>query len=389
MDGTGQGKARHLAVLCLGVVLCLSVWFAGTAAVPDLLAAGLITRGDAAWLTAAVQLGFVAGTLVSAVLSLADRRDPRLLFLACGLLASAATLAQTLVAPSGAAALALRFVAGAAMAGVYPVGMKLAASWARGDLGLLIGLLVGAVSLGSAMPHLIPSLLGGIGWQAAYLGAGVLAAAGGLSILAFRPGPLLGARPPFKPSQVLEAWRNKGLRYANLGYLGHMWELYAMWAWIGLFFGGALGGEAGPWTFAVMAAGAVSCVLAGLLADRWNRASVAALCMLASGSCALLVGPAAAVAPWLAVAVALVWGFTVVADSAQFSACIVTLSPPDYVGTMLAVQTSLGFLLTAGTIALVPLAIGGLGWNWAFAVLAPGPLLGAWAMWRLRPLLPR
>jgi MFS family permease len=357
--------------------------------VPDLLAAGLITRGDAAWLTAAVQLGFVAGTLVSAVLSLADRRDPRLLFLACGLLASAATLAQTLVAPSGAAALALRFVAGAAMAGVYPVGMKLAASWARGDLGLLIGLLVGAVSLGSAMPHLIPSLLGGIGWQAAYLGAGVLAAAGGLSILAFRPGPLLGARPPFKPSQVLEAWRNKGLRYANLGYLGHMWELYAMWAWIGLFFGGALGGEAGPWTFAVMAAGAVSCVLAGLLADRWNRASVAALCMLASGSCALLVGPAAAVAPWLAVAVALVWGFTVVADSAQFSACIVTLSPPDYVGTMLAVQTSLGFLLTAGTIALVPLAIGGLGWNWAFAVLAPGPLLGAWAMWRLRPLLPR
>jgi MFS family permease len=386
-------RGAHLAVLCFGVVLCLSVWFAGTAAVPDLLAAGLITRSDAAWLTAAVQLGFVAGTLVSAVLSLADRRDPRMLFLACGLLASAATLAQTLVAPSGGAALALRFVAGAAMAGVYPVGMKLAASWAKGgkggDLGLLIGLLVGAVSLGSAMPHLIPSLLGGIGWQAAYLGAGVLAAAGGLSILAFRPGPLLGARPPFRPSQALEAWRNKGLRYANLGYLGHMWELYAMWAWIGLFFSGALGGEAGPWTFAVMAAGAVSCVLAGLLADRWNRASVAALCMLASGSCALLVGPAAAVAPWLAVAVALVWGFTVVADSAQFSACIVTLSPPDYVGTMLAVQTSLGFLLTAGTIALVPLAIGGLGWSWAFAVLAPGPLLGAWAMWRLRPLLPR
>jgi MFS family permease len=387
-----SGKARHLAVLCLGVVLCLSVWFAGTAAVPDLLAEGLITRGDAAWLTAAVQLGFVAGTLVSAVLSLADRRDPRMLFLACGLLASAATLAQTLVAPSGLAALALRFVAGAAMAGVYPVGMKLAASWARGDLGLLIGLLVGAVSLGSAMPHLIPSLLGGIGWQAAYLGAGVLAAAGGLSILAFRPGPLLGARPPFRPSQMLEAWQNKGLRYANLGYLGHMWELYAMWAWIGLFLAGVLGGEAGqagPWVFAVMAAGAVSCVLAGLVADRWNRASVAALCMLASGSCALLVGPAAAVAPWLAVAVALVWGFTVVADSAQFSACIVSLSPPDYVGTMLTVQTSLGFLLTAATIALVPLAIQGLGWNWAFALLAPGPLLGAWAMWRLRAMLPR
>jgi MFS family permease len=368
-------------------VLTLSVWFAGTAAVPALLAAGLVTPGRAGWLTAAVQLGFVAGTLVSAVLSLADRRDPRRLFLACALLAAVASLAQTLVPPSGPAALALRFVAGAAMAGVYPVGMKLAASWARGDLGLLIGLLVGAVSLGSALPHLIPSLLGGIGWQAAYLGAGVLAAAGGLAILGFRPGPLLGNRPPFRPAQALEAWRNKGLRLANLGYLGHMWELYAMWAWVGLFLAGVLGGATGPFVFAVMAAGAVGCVLAGLAADRWDRAGVAAACMLVSGACALLVGPVAAIAPWLALAVALVWGFAVVADSAQFSACIVTLSPPDYVGTMLTVQTSLGFLLTVLTIGLVPLAVGLGGWEWGFAVLAPGPLLGAWAMWRLRPIL--
>jgi MFS family permease len=389
-----MGKTGHLAVLCLAVVLCLSVWFAGTAAVPDLLAAGLVTPARAGWLTMAVQLGFVAGTLVSAVLSLADRRDPRGLFLACALLASAATLAQTQVAPSGAAALTLRFVAGAAMAGVYPVGMKLAASWARGgrdgDLGLLIGLLVGAVTLGSALPHLVPSLLGGIGWQAAYLGAGVLAAAGGLSILAFRPGPLLGARPPFRPSQALESWRNKGLRLANLGYLGHMWELYAMWAWVGLFLAGVLGGApgaAGPFVFAVLGAGAVGCVLAGLLADRWNRAAVAGLCMLVSGGCALLIGPASALGPVVVLAIALVWGFAVVADSAQFSACIVSLSPPDYVGTMLTVQTSLGFLLTALTIGLVPAAVSLLGWEWAFAVLAPGPFLGAWAMWRLKPRL--
>ena len=391
MDGQAD-KPRQLAVLCLAVVLTLSVWFAGTAAVPDLLAAGLVTPARAGWLTAAVQLGFVAGTLVSAVLSLADRRDPRLLFLASALLAAAATLAQTLVAPSGAAALGLRFVAGAAMAGVYPVGMKLAASWARGDLGLLIGLLVGALTLGSALPHLIPTLLGGIGWQAAYLGAGVLAGLGGIAILFFRPGPLLGARPPFRPSQALEAWRNKGLRLANLGYLGHMWELYACWAWIGLFLAGVLGGapgQAGPWVFGVLAAGAVGCVVAGLIADRWDRAAVAALCMLASGASALLIGPAAAIAPWLALLVALVWGFTVVADSAQFSACIVSLSPPDYVGTMLTVQTSLGFLLTVLTIGIVPWAVAWVGWEWAFAVLAPGPLLGAFAMWRLRPLLPQ
>ena len=299
MEGL-SGKPRNLAVLCLAVVLTLSVWFAGTAAVPDLLASGLVTTAQAGWLTAAVQLGFVAGTLVSAVFSLADRRDPRLLFLASALLAAAATLAQTIVAPSGAGALGLRFVAGAAMAGVYPVGMKLAASWARGDLGLLIGLLVGALTLGSALPHLIPTLLGGIGWQAAYLGAGLLAGLGGIAILFFRPGPLLGARPPFRPSQALEAWRNKGLRLANLGYLGHMWELYACWAWIGLFLAGVLGGapgQAGPWVFGVLAAGAVGCVVAGVIADRWDRAGVAALCMLASGASALLVGPAAAIAP--------------------------------------------------------------------------------------------
>ena len=382
------GKSRHLAILCVAVVLTLSVWFAGTAAVPSLLAEGLIAPGQAGWLTMAVQLGFVAGTLVSAILSLADRRDPRRLFLACALLAAAATLAQTQVAPAGTAALALRFVAGAAMAGVYPVGMKLAASWAKGDLGLLIGLLVGAVTLGSALPHLAPSLLTGLGWQAAYLGAGGLAAAGGVMILAFRPGPNMGNRPPFRPAQALEAWRNKGLRLANLGYLGHMWELYAMWAWVGLFLAGVLGGHAGPWTFAVVASGALGCVAAGLLADRWNRASVAACAMLVSGACALLAGPAMAWGPAVVLALALVWGFAVVADSAQFSACVVTLSPPDYVGTMLTVQTSLGFLLTALTIGVLPAAVAWAGWEWAFAVLAPGPLLGAWAMFRLRPLLP-
>jgi MFS family permease len=388
----GRTKALHLSLLLAAVVLSLSVWFAGTAAVPALVAAGLVTPDRAAWLTSAVQLGFVAGTLVSAVLSLADRHPPRLVFLGAALLASGATFAAALVPPASAAALGLRFVAGAAMAGVYPVGMKLAASWARpgrdGDLGLLIGLLVAAVTLGSALPQLLPGLPGGLPWQGMYLGAGGLALLGGLLILPFRAGPALGARPPFRPAQVLEAWRNRGLRLANLGYLGHMWELYAMWAWIGLFLAGLAEGQApGGTVFAVMAAGAAGCVLAGWLADRWDRAAVAALLMLVSGVCALAIGPVAAAAPGLALLVALVWGFAVVADSAQFSACVATLSPPGYLGTMLAVQTCLGFLLTVTTIGVVPLAVRLLGWDWAFAVLAPGPLLGALAMWRLRPLL--
>ena len=377
--GGPGGRALQLGVLCAAVVLVLSVWFAGTAAAPALLAAGRITPAQAGWLAACVQLGFVAGTLASALLGLADRWPERWFFAAAAALAGVAALSQSALEPAGPAAYALRLLAGACMAGVYPVGMKLAASWARGDLGLLIGLLVGALTLGSGLPH----LLGDLDWQLAYRAAGLCALGGAGLILAFRPGPLLAPRGAFRLAVLRQAWSNPRLRLVNAGYLGHMWELYAMWAWIGAF----LGAGGGPWVFAVLAAGALGCVGLGLLADRFNRARMAAAAMLISGCCALLIGPAALWLPALVWPLALLWGAAVVADSAQFSACVVQCAPAHATGSLLTAQTCLGFLLTVPAIQLMAWVGPVWGWGAAFMLLAPGPLLGAWAMWRLAPRL--
>lgn len=384
-------KRNAIVLLAVSEVLALSLWFSASAVVPSLKAEVALSDLQASMFTSAVSIGFVCGTLASAILTLSDRIAPARLFSISALVAALANGLILIADPSSFAVIGCRFVTGACMAGIYPVGMKMASSWAKGDTGFLVGLLVGALTLGSAMPHLF-NVAGGVDWRftiAASSAAAILAA---VLIRFAETGPNLSGAAPFNPAAILEAWRNRPLRLANLGYLGHMWELYAMWGWIGFYLSRSFTDSglsapvywAGVATFCVIAAGGVGSLAGGLFADRMGRTTLTIGAMAISGACALGVGFVYGGAPMVMVALCIVWGITVVADSAQFSSCVIELADPRYIGTMLTVQTSLGFLLTLLTIHALPIFADHVGWQWAMAPLAVGPLLGVVAMARLR-----
>jgi MFS family permease len=388
---TMRGKPASLALLLFSEVAAMAAWFATTASLAAIRQHWTLTPFHAALLTSSVQGGFVVGTATSALLSAADRFDLRRLFSVSAMVAGVANLAILGFEPTAPAVPVLRFVTGFCLAGVYPVGMKLAATWAKGDLGLLIGLLVGALTLGSALPHLAAAA-GGLDWRVPVMGAAISALLAAIVIRFAGIGPLQAKAPKLRIANALDAWRNRSVRLANLGYLGHMWELYAMWAWIGTFMAASLQqryGAAPPIsaplaTFAIVASGAVGAFAAGWAADRVGRTLVTMVSMLVSGVCALGIGELFGGAAWPLLLVALLWGVAVVADSAQFSASVTELSERELIGTMLTVQTCLGFLLTMASIQLLAWFADAVGWHYAFCLLAIGPFLGVIAMARLR-----
>jgi MFS family permease len=378
-------RRRALGLLSLALVCSMTTWFSATAVIPQLRDEWGLGDTAAAWLTIAVQVGFVGGALASSALTLSDVFPPRFIILA-GSLGAAAANAALVVADGPGLGIAARLATGFCLAGVYPPALKLASTWFRHGRGTALGIVVGALTLGSAIPHLVNGL-GGLDWRVVVWTTSAVTMAGGVAAAVAVPeGPFRFPSARFDLSQAPRTLRNRGVRLASLGYFGHMWELYAMWAWFLVFFS-ALGGEgrgAAYATFAVIGVGAIGCWVGGLLGDRWGRPETTAAMMAASGLCALTVGVAGAWSPAAALAIGLVWGFAVVADSAQFSTLVTELADQAYVGTALALQLAVGFALTVATIWLVPYWEEAVGWRWAFAFLAPGPAVGIVAMLRLR-----
>lgn len=372
----------------------MAVWFAGTVIAPALRQTWHLSGGEAGWLTSAVQLGFVAGTLAAAALNLADTIPSRIYFAACALLAAAAN-GLLVAAPGFTSAVLLRFLTGLFLAGVYPPAMKMAATWFRSSRGLAIGTVVGALTVGKALPYLIDA--GGGGVRPVVIGASAAAvAASALVLFGYRDGPNAFPRRPFSWRLAAEVARNRELRLVTAGYLGHMWELYCFWAWIAAFLAASADARVaaglnapGPGAvrvlaFAIIALGSVACIAGGAVADRIGREQLVVYALAASGSCAVLIGFTFGRSFWLLVPLAVAWGLAVIADSAQFSALVTELAPVHAVGTALTLQTSLGFLLTVVTIQMVPHVVGWAGWAWAFPALALGPVVGIGAIRRLQ-----
>jgi MFS family permease len=385
-----QRPARILPVIVLSQLAASSVWFAGNAVLPDLQARLGLPESALGHVTAAVQLGFIAGTLVFAVLAISDRYSPRATFLACALLGAACNASPYVFGGDIALLLAARFATGFFLAGIYPVGMKIASGWYRHDLGKALGYLVGALVVGTALPHLIRGLGQSLPWEAVMLSVSAIASLGGAMMYALVPdGPFLGSGSTFDPRSLAAVFKVPKFRASSFGYFGHMWELYAFWAFVPPAVAAYAAQSQGPTlnvslvAFAVIAAGAVGCVWGGYLSLRRGSAPVAFAQLAASGMCCLLSPLLFYASLPLFIAFLIFWGIVVVGDSPQFSALNARYAPADQVGSALTIANCLGFAISIVSIQLLNHAAGAVPAQYLFLLLIPGPILGLLALRRL------
>ena len=388
-DVSSMRRVQTLLIICVCIVLSMSTWFSTAAVVPQLRVVWQISDSMASWLTITVQLGFVLGALMMAITGLADRYPPPVL-MAISATGAAFTNLCLLWAGGAEGAIGLRFLTGIFMAGIYPPALKLVASWYLKGRGFALGVTIGALTLGSALPHLVNASTG-LQWQYIIVATSVATVLGGVGIaLLVRMGPYPFSSSNFRIGSLRSALLNRKYVLITAGYLGHMWELYAAWSWMLILVRARIEQHAerpqlaALITFLIIAAGAPACIMAGYLADKFGAIPTTILFMAISGTAAVLVGFSFYLPLWGFLIVALLWGASVIGDSAQFSALVTTTIDRSLIGTALTVQLGLGFMLTSVTIWLVPWIAARVGWQWAPLCLVPGPALGIAAMVVLR-----
>ncbi len=389
-DPRPAGYIRSIALLVTAAMCGMSLWFVSAAILPEMTAEAGLSPARAAALSTAVQIGFVVGALSIAVHGTADRYDPRRVFALSATFAALCNLLLLVTPPGGAAQVVLRGLTGMCLAGVYPVGMKIAVGWSQRNRGLLVGLLVGALTLGNAAPHII-AFAGGANWRFTVLVASLVALLGGVLILFARLGPHHAIAPRFDPRALRLVWQSRPIRLAYTGYLCHMWELYAFWAWVGVAmtasFTPGLGEQAAEaarlTAFFSIALGGPLCVLAGIWADRIGKARVAGWAMAGSATAAFATALSFGGPPWISIILVVIWGILVIPDSAQFSALVADHAPSERAGSLMTFQTALGFLLTVFTVQGTPVVAGLIGWPGTLMIMGIGPVLGVEAMRRL------
>lgn len=384
-----------LALVSFSTLLSLSVWFSTNAISTVLEIEKGFTIDDIAWLTISVQLGFVTGSLILSITNIPDIVNSRIVFSVSCVLAAVINVVLLLPQVGTNEAIAARFLTGVFLGGVYPLAMKIISGWFNSNRGIAIGIIIASLTLGSGSPHLLKSLFVSQ-WEITLIVSSFLSVIGGLIVLLFvRDGPYDVLTARFNPTYVLTIMKSRALQLVFIGYLGHMWELYAMWVWIPSFLTSIYSNRivlfglfelSSLIAFLVFLSGAVGCVMGGLLAERWGRTATTSWALALSGGTALCIGFLPVGWTQIIFFMTLLWGFTVIADSAQFSTAITELADDSYRGTALALQTGLGFLLTVITIRLVPIIQSHIGWGWAFAFLSVGPVLGILAMVKLRNL---
>lgn len=387
-----RSKRLALCLITLAQACVLSVWFSSAAMITDMSQAGQIPISDLASLTLAVQIGFILGALSLSLSGLADRFAPKSIFILFAFAAAFGNQALAWVEIGGVAAHLWRGYCGFCLAGVYPIGMKLILEWAEGDRGFLVGLLVGALTFGTALSHLSVLIFPDLPWQDVLLATTALAVIGAVLILFLPPGPGIRAGQKlteFPPLTEIwhTAWSSPPIRAAYLGYLGHMWELYAFWAWIAVVTAQLTlvpTSILSDWIIylpvTAILLGALATPLAGKWADQIGKAQLARYALAGSACAGLAAALGLSVSPLLFCLAVLIWGATIIPDSAQFSALVAEAAPPRFVGSLLTFQTALGFALTLIPLQTLPILAELAGWPLALSMLAIGPLLGLWGL---------